>query len=306
MQVDTVVLDIDGVLVDVSNSYRRAIVESVRVVYGETMPKDAVQSFKDAGGFNNDWVVTDAVALYVLSRRSGLELDLDGFTDEIDAAGGGVEGAKAVIRDRLDAETASGVFEQWDPDRLRTVFQQLYLGPEAYRDMEDGTPDLYVESAAEDQTADTDLELPPEGYMANEPVLIEPGTIDELAADFELGVVTGRPRAEAKLALSRVGLSIPSERLFAMGDWAGKPDPAGLITVAERAGGTKVAFAGDTLDDIRTATNANATDSARTYDGIGVLTGGLSGADGRSAFESVGASAVIETVNELPERLDPR
>jgi len=54
MQVEAVVLDIDGVLVDVADSYRRAIVESVEHVYGDTIEKAAVQQFKDAGGFNND------------------------------------------------------------------------------------------------------------------------------------------------------------------------------------------------------------------------------------------------------------
>ena len=54
MNVDVVVLDIDGVLVDVVDSYRRAIVESIRFVYGETIPKPAIQLFKDAGGFNNE------------------------------------------------------------------------------------------------------------------------------------------------------------------------------------------------------------------------------------------------------------
>jgi len=71
MQVDAVVLDIDGVLVDVADSYRRAIIESVERVCDKTIDRDAIQLFKDAGGFNNDWELTDAAALYVLARREG-------------------------------------------------------------------------------------------------------------------------------------------------------------------------------------------------------------------------------------------
>ena len=55
MQADTVILDIDGVLVDVSGSYRRAIVESIERVYGTTIDSGAIQAFKNAGGFNNNW-----------------------------------------------------------------------------------------------------------------------------------------------------------------------------------------------------------------------------------------------------------
>ncbi|MFP4530580.1 MAG: TIGR01548 family HAD-type hydrolase [Halodesulfurarchaeum sp.] len=299
MQVDAVVLDVDGVLVDVSNSYRRAIVRSVEVVYGTTIPKADVQYFKESGGFNNDWVLTDAVSLFVLAREAGLPLDVQEFTDGIEQAGGGLDGARSVIRDRLDEGTAESVLDRLTPERLRSVFQQLYLGPAGYRELEGGEPDLY-------QSGEGNVDLPPEGFMADEPVLIEPDTIEALAAEFELGVVTGRPRAEAELALDRVGLDVPGERLFAMEDWAGKPDPAGLITVAERANAEAVAFAGDTRDDIRTAKNAQGEDPERTYAGIGVLTGGLSGEAGRAAFEAVGAEAVVESVNELPALFEAR
>ena len=66
MQADALVLDIDGVLVDVADSYRKAIRESIDRVYGETIDRDAIQAFKNAGGFNNDWALTDAAALFVL------------------------------------------------------------------------------------------------------------------------------------------------------------------------------------------------------------------------------------------------
>ena len=70
MNADAVVLDVDGVLVDVADSYRRAIVESVAHVYDDTIAKGDIQAFKDAGGFNNDWELTDAAALYWSRPRS--------------------------------------------------------------------------------------------------------------------------------------------------------------------------------------------------------------------------------------------
>jgi HAD superfamily phosphatase len=299
MQVEAVVLDVDGVLVDVANSYRRATVTAVEAVYGETIPRESVQAFKNAGGFNNDWLVTDAVALYVLAGREGLAMAVAPFTDAIAEQGGGLEGAKAVLRDRLSGDVFERVREEWAPDRLRAAFQQLYLGPEGYRDLEDAEPDLYVEGAP------SGIELPPEGFMADEPVLVDSETVSALDA-YEIGVVTGRPRAEAWLALDRIGLSLPDQRLIAMEDGPGKPDPSGLVAVAERADADTIAFAGDTLDDVRTAQNANRADDRRTYHGVGVLTGGLTGTDGRAAFEELGADAVIESINELPEQLAGR
>ncbi len=48
----------DGVLVDVRGSFRRAIAETVRQFTGRAPTPEAVQAKKDAGGFNNDWVLS--------------------------------------------------------------------------------------------------------------------------------------------------------------------------------------------------------------------------------------------------------
>ena len=300
MQVDGVVLDIDGVLVDVSNSYRRATVRAVEEVSGEHVDRGVVQSFKNAGGFNNDWDVTSAIGLWVLAREAGLELGVESFAESIAAAGGGLDGADAVLKGRLGEESATSVRERLDRDRLRDVFQQLYLGPAGYRELEGGEPDRYA------ATASPTVELPPNGFVADEPVLVAPETIEALEERYAVGVVTGRPRAEARLALDRVGLSVPEDSLFAMEDGPGKPDPTALCQFAANADASALAFAGDTLDDVATAQNANAADDERSYYGVGVLTGGLTGDEGRAAFEKAGADAVIDSVNELPAILEPR
>ncbi|MFP4625533.1 MAG: TIGR01548 family HAD-type hydrolase [Natronomonas sp.] len=287
MEVDAVVLDIDGVLVDVADSYRRAIVESIDHVYGETIPKEAVQSFKDAGGFNNDWELTDAAALYVLARRRKPVLSIETYTGLIAASGGGLDAAQTAIADQLDPADREAVLADWDPDRLRDVFQQLYLGTDLYAKLEGG---------------DADPDLAGEGYIHDEPVLLEPQTRTALER-FDVAVLTGRPRAEADIALERVGLDVPAERRMTMDDWSGgKPEPEGLVRLAERVDAERIAFLGDTLDDIRTARNAAKVDD-RTYYGIGVLTGGLRGDAGRRKYREVGADAVFESVNDVPERL---
>ncbi|QLH77092.1 TIGR01548 family HAD-type hydrolase [Halosimplex rubrum] len=288
MNADAVVLDVDGVLVDVADSYRRAIVESVSRVYGDTIEKADIQQFKDAGGFNNDWELTYAAALYVLARDEGLALSLSSFTDRVAATGGGVSAAETVVLDALGPAERERVMNEWDPDRLRQVFQQLYLGSDLYRDLEGAEPD-----------ADTP------GYIHDEPVIIDDETIEALDARYDVGVLTGRPAPEADIALDRAGLDVPDEHRFTMDDWeAGKPHPRALVTLAERFDAERVVFVGDTLDDIRTAVNAADEDPERTYRGVGVLTGGLTGEEGRRKYERAGATAVIDSVNDLPEWLD--
>ncbi|WP_135306233.1 TIGR01548 family HAD-type hydrolase [Haloarcula amylovorans] len=288
MQVDAVVLDIDGVLVDVADSYRRAVIESVERVYGDSIERADIQRFKDAGGFNNDWELTDAAALYVLADREGSVGDVTSFTDAIAERGGGRSAAEAVVRDRLNEVTAERVFDAWDPEQLRDVFQTLYLGSDLYRDLEGGDPVF---------------DAP--GYINDEPILVDAETLAALQDRYAVGVVTGRPAAEADIAMDRVGLDLPDAHRFTMDDWEeGKPHPAALVTLAERFDAERVAFAGDTLDDVKTAVNADAADDERVYYGVGVLTGGLTGEDGRRKYAAAGASAVVETVNDLTDLLE--
>ncbi|MDS0280840.1 TIGR01548 family HAD-type hydrolase [Haloarcula onubensis] len=286
MQVDAVVLDIDGVLVDVADSYRRAIVESVERVYGDSIVKADIQQFKNASGFNNDWELTDAAALFVLTARE-TDVDIAGFTDAIADRGGGLDAAKAVVRELL-AAGSEDVFDAWDAEQLRAVFQTLYLGSELYRDIEGGEPAF---------------DAP--GYINDEPKLVSEATLERLQRRYQVGVVTGRPAAEADIAMDRVGLELPDEHRFTMDDWEqGKPHPRALVTLAERFDARRVAFAGDTLDDIQTAVNADDEDPDRVYYGVGVLTGGLTGEDGRATYAGAGASAVVESVEDLPELLE--
>ncbi len=55
------IFDIDGVLVDASNSYRQAIQQTCRFFTGLDVSPAEIQSYKNRGGLNNDWDLTEAI-----------------------------------------------------------------------------------------------------------------------------------------------------------------------------------------------------------------------------------------------------
>ncbi|HMJ60972.1 MAG TPA: HAD family hydrolase [Bryobacteraceae bacterium] len=55
---EVIVFDMDGVLVEVMQSYRETIRETVRHFTGKTVAHDLIQDFKNAGGWNNDWLLS--------------------------------------------------------------------------------------------------------------------------------------------------------------------------------------------------------------------------------------------------------
>jgi len=58
-----IVFDMDGVLVEVGESYREAIRETVHHFTGNLVTHDVIQDFKNAGGWNNDWLLSHRLIL---------------------------------------------------------------------------------------------------------------------------------------------------------------------------------------------------------------------------------------------------
>jgi phosphoglycolate phosphatase-like HAD superfamily hydrolase len=55
------VFDMDGVLVDVTDSYRETIVLTVAHFTGQTISRDLIQDYKNQGGWNNDWALSQKI-----------------------------------------------------------------------------------------------------------------------------------------------------------------------------------------------------------------------------------------------------
>jgi HAD superfamily hydrolase (TIGR01548 family) len=74
---DVLIFDMDGVLIDVSRSYRKAIQQTTKIYVetclgferkrGDWVTNEEISLFKLAGGFNSDWDVTCGIILYLLS-----------------------------------------------------------------------------------------------------------------------------------------------------------------------------------------------------------------------------------------------
>jgi HAD superfamily phosphatase len=60
-QPQVLVFDMDGVLVDVSPSYRETIVRTVEHFSGQTITRESIQDYKNQGGWNNDWRLSQKI-----------------------------------------------------------------------------------------------------------------------------------------------------------------------------------------------------------------------------------------------------
>ncbi len=179
---EALLFDLDGVLVDVSDSYRRSIIETA-ASFGVAVSAGDIERAKSNGGANDDWDLTRRL----ISER----------------------GKQLAYQD------------------VAARFEEIYQGH----------PDA-------------------PGLKQNERPLVDSSTWSRWADAMPLGVVTGRPRADAEEVLDRFELLTKTSVLVAREDAPLKPDPAPVRLAMSRLAVDHAWLVGDTPDDIAAAKSA--------------------------------------------------
>lgn len=200
--------DLDGVIRDVSASYRRAIRATVHHFSGWSPEPSAIDTLKGEGLWNNDW----EASLELLRRHRPQE-------------GPQPEGGLPTL------------------EEVAEVFSGFYFGGDPA-----GPPEAWT------------------GFIREETLLVGAEFFASLSrGGVAWGFVSGAEPPSARFLLEhRLGLSDPP--LVAMGDAPEKPNPAGLLDLAEHLAGRHgqslgvlgppVVYVGDTVADVETVQRA--------------------------------------------------
>jgi HAD superfamily phosphatase len=89
-----IVFDMDGVLTEVSESYREAIVQTVEHFTGKRITRDLIQDYKNRGGWNNDWALSKQIAADL-----GVEVDYSTVIEHFNQIFLGVDGNGLIQRE---------------------------------------------------------------------------------------------------------------------------------------------------------------------------------------------------------------
>lgn len=223
--VDTVVLDVDGVLVDVRQSFREAVRETVVVVQremGVAAPwrpsHDDINALKRAGGFNDDIDISIALAALGAAGRGH---DAAGVALQVEAAGGGLPALRSVAPDLPRIAGA----------RVLEVFDALYWGTGGF-------------------SSGTNVTVG-DGLISRERVLVGPDYPQLLrdAGTRNIACISGRTPREFAAALSKLGWAEGTVRVAVTGDMVRKPNPACLDPVVRACNPQAMVYVGDVRDD---------------------------------------------------------
>jgi HAD superfamily hydrolase (TIGR01548 family) len=99
------ILDMDGVLVDVTESYRETIVRTVEHFTGQRITNDFIQDFKNRGGFNDDFILS-----HQISRDLGSEAPYEAVVERFQSIFLGKNNDGLILRERW--VPANGLFDR--------------------------------------------------------------------------------------------------------------------------------------------------------------------------------------------------
>jgi len=137
------------------------------------------------------------------------------------------------------------------------------------------------------------------GLISREAWVPAKDMLARLAGRYKLGIVTGRPRAEALYTLEKFGASGFFSVLIGMEDTGRKPkpDPHGVRLAMKKLGARRAVYIGDIPDDMRAARGAGALPVAVLPDG------GPDRESSEKKLRRAGAKEIIADVTHIEEIL---
>ena len=262
--IDTVIFDIDGTLVDTSKSYTAVIQETVRIylsllIEGEASAEEIlsiaeISAFKQFGGFNNDWDTVAGVLLYytdlivtdkLLSITDLLvRKDIPNFIEELSKTNMiGLAAVLQVVNNGQELVKYEGDLKT--TNLSQRIFQEIYYGSKVFRELYGEDPIFYLG----------------EGYYKREILLVDKARLTQLAKIKQLAIATGRIGVEAEMVLKDFGIYSLFSAIVTDSDVSAsqrKPDPAMLYLAAQQTDGKSLVYIGDLPDDVKAANAAKA------------------------------------------------
>ncbi len=229
MKYSAIIFDVDGVLIDTSDSFSAAAADAVRITTGsQQFTSEMARQLKLVPGFNNDWHVAIAGAGWVIRNDLAFADWLDQLTD----LGGGLPAVRQLAGPGLTLASES---------RLTKQAMETYGGASACRRLygfDPGTANL------------------PGHWQQERPLLSRESALPLLPLS---GIVTGRSRSEMELGFQVLGWRLPWERVAVSDDpYLDKPNPARLLELISQLPVGNTLYVGDSRDDLLMVENARA------------------------------------------------
>lgn len=319
-----IVFDMDGVIIDVSGSYRDTVRQTARLFFkgaaswedlpDPLFPLGDLARVKQSGGLNNDWDLTFLVInlLSTLVKQPSNDNDPDPWIRYRNTV------SRCNVADLAQFLTSSKqpittLFKKNEHQKhewisslytgdvgsgniVKQVFQEIYLGKDLFESTYDIRPKVYDN----------------EGYINREKCLIKKSFLENLSKNHILAIATGRPKAEADYPLDLFDLRKYFTLIYTLDDCIkkeqkifktekrivslSKPNPFMLNAIKERQKGKTLTcyYIGDMPDDMIAASRSRA-----KFTSVGILISSSEKDTLKKNLLKAGANYIIDDFDEL-------
>jgi phosphoglycolate phosphatase-like HAD superfamily hydrolase len=323
-----VVFDIDGVLIDVSASYREAVRKTARrFLLGakncEELPDplfslNDLALFKQSGGMNNDWELTartlSLLFLYIEFNIENMYIPKAPYEKAIKKYD--VKKLASFLKKTKDPLThlhmkygnikssfVEGCFQNdvKTGNIIKQIFQEIYLGSSLFRTTYGIKPGYWKDK----------------GLINKETLYCDVSLLEDLAEYNFLAIATGRPEMEATYSLEKFFIRKYFKEIITLDEILvkekdilkernergslSKPNPYMLDYIVEKTGGhfQNYIYVGDMPDDMQAAKA-----SKNGYQAVGVSYSSPDPQSRRKVLLNAGADYIIDNLAAMRDIID--
>jgi len=301
-EIDAIIFDCDGVLIDVSKSYDLAILKTTQYVLenfakiNNTIDVDfkIIDGFKSTGGFNDEVDLTYAAIISLVAAKK-LEKDQTSFIFDVikNADSSGIISVEKYLENQVDISDIKkqlsypGVHHE---NPLYQIFDQLFYGPELYQK-------LFRNSSKFSEP----------GLIEQDDVILNNLLIEKLQKKFDsdIAIVTGRGKESISYSLKTLLDKFDLKNSMFLEDKPrelAKPNPQPLLDSIKGMNSVSTLYVGDSMEDLIMAKKVTALGSKTIF--CGIIGTSKNPQEKLELFQRNKVILALDSINLLPKVLN--
>lgn len=301
-ELDSIIFDCDGVLIDITKSYDQTIIKTTRYVL-ENLAKinlsididfKIIDGFKSTGGFNDEVDLTYAAIISLVAAKK-LEKDPTNFIFDVikNSDFTGIVSVEKYIENQTDISEIKKQLSYpgtHHGNPLYQIFDQIFYGPELYQKLFNKTSNF------------SDM-----GLIEQDDVILNNILFEKLQKKFnsKIAMVTGRGKESVKYSLKSLLAKFNLDNSMFLEDEPrelAKPNPQSLLNSINGMNCTSTLYVGDSMEDFIMAKRTSDLGQKTTF--CGIMGTSKNPQEKLDLFEENGAILVLDSINLLPKVLN--
>ncbi|MDH3341274.1 MAG: phosphatase [Nitrosopumilus sp.] len=301
-EIDAVIFDCDGVLIDITKSYDLAIIKTTKYILenyakiNDSIDVDfkIIDGFKSTGGFNDEVDLTYAAIISLVAAKK-LQKDPSDFIFDVieNSDSTGIKSVEKYLENQTDISEIKKQLSypgSHHENILYQNFDQLFYGPELYQKL--------FEKQSKFTTP---------GLIEQDDVILNDFLLEKLQNKFDskIAMVTGRGKQSVSYSLQGLLHKFDLKNSAFLEDESrelAKPNPKSLLDSISGMNSVCTLYVGDSMEDFIMAKKA--TDLGHKTIFCGILGTSKNPKEKLELFERNGAILLLDSINLLPKVLN--